>query len=68
MNKVQRITKAQQRRNIRDNAMPEVKKLVRKYDRAAIQACLNMLRDYELKVKQLSKLKDEATKLERELH
>lgn len=38
----------------RQAAMPEVKKLVKNYGRAAIGWCLNQLRDYEVKVKNLA--------------
>jgi len=62
-----RLTNLEKRQAIRNAAMPQVKKLVRKYDRAAIQACLNQLRDYEQKTKRLAEVKKEVEKLEKEI-
>jgi hypothetical protein len=65
--KKNKLTIPQQRRLARDQAMPEVKRLVTKYGRATISGCLNQLRDYEKKLKQLHAAQFEVQKLEREL-
>ena len=62
-----RLTLNEKRRLARENAMPEVKKLVRKYSRQTISGCLNQLREYESKVRQLELAKDAVSKLEAEL-
>lgn len=51
----------------RGKAMPEVKKLVKKHGRTIVIWCINQLREYEKKVKQLAELKKEAEKLEKEI-
>lgn len=51
----------------RSKAMPEVKKLVKKHGRKIVNWCINQLREYEKKVKQLAELKKEAEELEKEL-
>lgn len=58
---------AQQRREKADEAMPSVKKLVRKYGRTAIANCLNKLREYEKQSARLAGLKKEVAKLEKDL-
>jgi hypothetical protein len=51
----------------RAKAMPQVRQLVKRHGRTIVQWCVNQLRDYEKKVKQLSELKKEAEKLEKEI-
>lgn len=58
---------AQERREKADAAMPEVKRLVRKYGRTAIANCLNKLREYEKQSARLQGLKKEVAKLEKDL-
>ena len=65
--KKRRLTIPEQRKIARDNAMPEVKKLVKKYGRRTVQGCLNNLRDYEKKLRQLEIARQEVEKLEREV-
>lgn len=60
-------TRLEKRRALVKNAMPEVKKLVAKYDRAAIQNCLNQLRDYEKTVKELERAEAKAAELRRKV-
>lgn len=62
------ITYREKRLALRDKAMPEVKRLVKKYDRAAIQSCLNSLKDYEIKKQQLADAKEEVARLEKEVN
>lgn len=47
--------------------MPEVKKIVKKHGRTVVVWCINQLREYEKKVRQLEQLKKEAAKLEKEI-
>ena len=49
----------------RSKAMPQVRSLVKRHGRTVVQWCVNQLRDYEKKIKQLSELKREAEKLEK---
>lgn len=51
----------------REAAMPEVKKLVRKYGRQAVGWCVNQLAEYERKMKKLEQAKAEVRAMEREL-
>lgn len=51
----------------RDDAMPDVKRIVKKHGRTAVVWCINQLREYEKKVRQLSQLKAEAMRLEKEI-
>lgn len=68
MNRLSRSSKQSQLDNRRTNAMPVVKQLVKKHGRNVIVWCINQLREYEKKVKQLETLKREAAKLEREIN
>jgi len=51
----------------RQNAMPDVKRIVKKHGRTAVIWCINQLREYEKKVKQLEQLRRDAKKLEEEI-
>lgn len=62
-----RINIPEQRRVAREKAMPEVKKLVKKYGRQTIAGCLNNLRDYEKKIKELQHAKEEVARLEKQI-
>lgn len=53
---------------LRDQVMPEVKKLVKKYGRSIVSGCLMKLADYEKKMKELSAKKKEVASLEKELN
>lgn len=57
----------EQRKAQRAAAMPEVKKLVRRFGRTTIAACLSTLKDHEKGVKRLNDLKKEVARLERAL-
>lgn len=48
-----------------ETAMPEVKRLVKKYGRAAVARCLNNLKEHEKGLSRLKKLKQEVAALER---
>lgn len=67
MEKLARSKKQQWKDFDRNKAMPDVKKMVSKHGRATIIWCLNQLKEYEKKTKQLQELKKEAEKLERQL-
>ena len=67
MSKKKVLNKAEQHQLLKGQAMPEVKILIKKYGRTVIQGCLNQLRDYEKKLKQLSNLRREASRLQREI-
>jgi hypothetical protein len=62
-----RITFQEKRRETVQAAMPEVKKLVRRFGRSAITSCLNKLREYEKNVHRMQQLKQEVARLERQL-
>ncbi len=65
--KKQKMTLTEKRRLAAERAMPDTKKLVKKYGRTAIQNCLLKLRDYEKSVEKLAELKNEVASLERKL-
>jgi hypothetical protein len=65
--KLKRLTVPKQTRLRRDKAMPEVKKLVTKHGRIAIQGCLNLIREHEKKLEKLEDLKGEVSRLEKDL-
>lgn len=51
-----------------EKAMPEVKKLTKKYGRTVIAACVNRLGEYEKGLSRLKTLKDEVASLEKKLN
>lgn len=67
MSKLTRSKNQQWLDSDRAKAMPEVKKLVKKHGRTIVIWCINQLREYEKKIKQLVELKKEADKLEKEI-
>jgi ribosomal protein S20 len=66
--KKKHLSQNEMRRARADKAMPEVKKLVRKFGRTAISNCLIRLHEYEKSVERLQSLKSEVVKLEKELN
>lgn len=62
MNRKQQDHKAR-----RDAAMPEVKRLVKKFGRSVVSGCLARIRDYEKSQKRLADLKREMAQLEKRL-
>jgi hypothetical protein len=62
-----RLTALERRRAMRKAAMPLVKRLVRKYDRANIAHCVSQLKEHEKTIKRLNELKKEVTRLERSI-
>lgn len=58
---------AQRRTDARDAALPDVKALVKKHGPATIAWCLSKIREHDKKLKELTRIKAEAAKLEREL-
>jgi hypothetical protein len=50
-----------------DEAMPEVKRLVKKYGRNVVARCVNSLREYEKRVRALETAKQEVERLEKEV-
>lgn len=67
MAKRKKLTRMEQSRLARKNAMPEVKKLVRKHTRTTVQSCLNIIREHERKAERLEALKGEVSGLEKQL-
>ncbi len=67
MKKKVKLTPAEQRKKLRDAAMPEVKKLVAKHGRSIVASCLNQLRDYEKKLRQLASAEAEVAALRRQI-
>lgn len=60
-----RMTLRARRYLARKNAMPEVKRLVKKYGRATIANCINKLRDVEREEKKIAALKRQLKDLQR---
>lgn len=61
------MTPTQLRAELRERAMPQVKQLVKKFDRQTVGWCLNQLAEYERKVKRLKQAKKEVEQMESEL-
>lgn len=59
--------KRDQQKAKRDAAMPEVKRLVKKYGRTAVSGCLNRLAEYDKAQKKIAALRKEAAELEKRL-
>jgi 50S ribosomal subunit-associated GTPase HflX len=59
--------KVERSKKLREAAMPEVKKLVKKFGRSTVSGCLQRLRDYEKKVEILKQKKQEIAQLEKEI-
>lgn len=57
----------EKRRSQAKAAMPEVKKLVKKYGRTAVNNCLLKIRDFEKSEAKLQALKKEVASLERKI-
>ena len=62
-----RTTRVERRRALAAAAMPEVKKLVKKYDRAAVTNCLAKIAAWEREAKKLSRLRNEVAQLQKRL-
>jgi len=61
------MTPTNYRNELRDRAMPQVKALVKKFDRQTISWCILQLAEYEKRVKQLNKAKKDVEQMESEL-
>ena len=61
------MTPTNLRNELRDRAMPQVKALVKKFDRQTISWCILQLAEYEKRVKQLNKAKKDVEQMESEL-
>ncbi len=61
------LTAAEKRQRAKTNAIPDVKKLVKKHGRVIVQSCLNSIREHEVKVEKLETLKGEVEALEKEV-
>ncbi len=62
-----KITRVERRRSMAAAAMPEVKKLVRRFDRASVGNCLAKIAAWEREAKKLSRLRSEVAQLQRRL-
>lgn len=62
-----RTTRLEKRRAMWKAAMPEVKKLVKRFDRGAITHCLKMMADKDAVNRKIAALRNEAAALERKL-
>jgi hypothetical protein len=60
-------TKMEKAKAAREKAMPEVKRLVKRYGRAAVGNCLAKLRDRDKAAKKVAELKRELSRLEKNL-
>lgn len=67
MKKQTRQSLLEKQRALRAKAMPEVRKLVRRYGRTTIQRCLIDLRDYEKKLEELSETRKKVRELEKQV-
>jgi hypothetical protein len=65
--KVKRLTTLDKVRAQAKAAMPEVKRLVKKFGRRAVSACLKKIADYDKEVAKLSALKKEIAAREAKL-
>lgn len=59
--------KRDQQKAKRDAAMPEVKKLVKKYGRTAVSSCLSRLAEYDKATRKIAELRKQAAELEKRL-
>jgi hypothetical protein len=66
--KPRRMTLPERRRAAAVAAMPEVRKLVKRYGRTAIGNCLAKIHAWEREAKRLNALRNEVKSLERRLH
>lgn len=57
----------ERRRVLRSQAMPEVKRLVKRFGRSTIAACLGALKEHEKSLSKLAALKQEVAKLEKDI-
>lgn len=57
----------QQRQSARKAAMPEVKKLVKRFGRATISSCLSQLRELDKQAQRLAALRKEVRELARKV-
>lgn len=64
---MKKINKTKARMELANRAMPEVKKLVQRYGRTSVQSCLNKLRDYDKKIRQLEIAKKEVEDFEKKV-
>lgn len=65
--KAKRLNARERYRQVVAAAMPEVKKLVKRFGRPAVGNCLAKIAAWEREAKKLSKLRSEVTQLERRL-
>ncbi|MDE2103163.1 MAG: hypothetical protein KGL39_38310 [Patescibacteria group bacterium] len=57
--------KLEKRKQLRAAAMPEVKRLVKKYGRTTIQNCLLKLKEHDKTVARIAQMKRELQRLEK---
>lgn len=55
----------EERKTLRKRAMPEVAKLIAKYDRKTIGWCLNNMKAKEKKLKEIASMKRQLSELQR---
>lgn len=55
----------EKRRALRSAAMPEIKRLVKKYGRTIVASCLVNLKEHDQKLARIAALKREAAELEK---
>lgn len=61
------MTRVERRRALAAAAMPEVKKLVRGFDRAAVTNCLAKIAAWEREAKKLAQMRSEVRALQQRL-
>ena len=59
-----RLSGREKQRAQRDAAMPETKRLVKKYGLTTVQSCLTRLRDHQRSIHELELARDKAKELE----
>lgn len=61
------VNQLEKRRALRKAAMPETKKLVKRYGRATIAHCLGQLKEHDKTLKKIAELRREAARLEKQV-
>lgn len=64
---MRKLTRAERRQRARAEAMPLVKKLVRKFGRSTINGCLMKIRDKEKTMDRMADLRAELREIEKKL-
>ena len=61
------VNPIEKRRALRKAAMPEVKKLVKRFGRTTVMNCINQLKEHDKTLKKIAELRREAARLKRQI-